>query len=439
MRTHAGLVVAGCLLAATLGGGGSASATTGAEQTNPMPERSGCAASSPAGASATDAPYGRFGIELLTAISGEGGKNALVSPLGIGTALSMAAQGAAAPVRAAIRHMLESGGGNPGEVPVPESEEAREGDREDPLLCRLGRARSAADEDEGVELHMANAAFAEQHLDLFPAFAAALRDRYRARVERLDFSDPESLTRINAWVARETAGAIPSLLSHLEPDAVLVLANAMHFRGSWSQPFDPALTRPLPFHGGAGAPVEVATMHANGISVPYREDESFQALSLPYGDGAFALTVVLPRAGLAASVALRRLAADPSWLGGSGFERSHGRLALPRAALNGKESLLPILRGLGLESSLELDHGGFAGIAWPAPILSRVEHSTMLVLDERGTEAAAATAVILAKRAAIREDEGFEMQVDRPFALALRHESTGSLLFAAWVSDPSGS
>ena len=178
-------------------------------------------------------------------------------------------------------------------------------------------------------------------------------------------------------------------------------------------------------------------MHAKGISALYREDESFQALSLPYGDGAFALTVVLPRAGLAPGAALRRLASDPSWLGGAGFERSHGSLALPRAALNGKASLLRILRGLGLESALALGHA-FAGIAWPAPRLSRVEHSTMLVLDERGTEAAAATAVILAKRSAIREDEGFEMRVDRPFALALRHESTGSLLFAAWVSDPTG-
>ena len=112
-----------------------------------------------------------------------------------------------------------------------------------------------------------------------------------------------------------------------------------------------------------------------------------------------------------------------------------GYLALPRVTLHGEASLLPTLRALGLDSALG-DPDPFAGIAAPPPSLSRVVHRTMLMLDEHGTKAAAATAAIMTTRAAIPEDDGFDMQVDRPFALAVRHHATGALLFTAWVADP---
>ena len=178
-------------------------------------------------------------------------------------------------------------------------------------------------------------------------------------------------------------------------------------------------------------------MQADEVPARYREDADFQALSLPYGDGDFGLVVVLPREGIAPSDALHALASDPSWLGGAGFRRARGRLALPRVTLDAEMSLLPILRALGLDSALR-DPDGLVGIATPPPVLSRVVHGTMLKLDEEGTEAAAATAAIMVERAAVVEDDGFDMRVDRPFALALRHVSTGTLLFAAWVADPSG-
>ena len=94
-----------------------------------------------------------------------------------------------------------------------------------------------------------------------------------------------------------------------------------------------------------------------------------------------------------------------------------------------------MLRALGLEPAID-DAQAFAGIAAPAPMLSRVLHRTMLVLNEEGTEAAAATAAVMTTRAAVVEPEPFEMRVDRPFALAVRYRPTGAVLFAAWVDDP---
>ena len=476
------LVVVGAALVIACGGATSVLAgTTGVKPQGPTTERPDCSPAStlvcpcPASASDSDAASGRFGVELLAAVSGEGRTNALVSPLGIGAVLAMLSQGAVEPVRRSIREMLGDRGidqgGREGETAeslataespgAGDSEESGAaagdrsgaergtGDSETPsaeadgtgpagaMPCRLAAVLAAAAEDQGVALHVANGAFADRRLDLFPSFSSVLRDRFGARVERLDFAASDSVPRINAWVARETANAIPSLVSSLEPDAALVLANAMHFHGEWSRPFDPAQTAPLPFHPHAGEAIEVATMQAEELSVPYREDADFQAVALPYGGGAFALVVVLPRAGLEPAAALRALASDPSWLGGSDFHRMRGYLALPRVSLDAEASLLPALRALGLASALD-DADAFAGIAAPPPALSRVVHRTMLKLDEQGTEAAAATAAIMTTRAAIMEDEGFEMQVDRPFALAVHHRATGALLFAAWVADPTG-
>ena len=294
---------------------------------------------------------------------------------------------------------------------------------------------TAADEDDGVTLRAANGAFADLRLDVYPSFSAVLEDRFGAPTQRLDFAGADAVERINAWAAQATDGVVPRLLSALEPDDALVLANAVHFKGEWSQPFDPARTAPLPFHLASGEAVEVPTMQADDLPARYRDDQDFQAVRLAYGEGAFALTVVLPRAGLEPAESLERLAADPSWLGGAGFRRARGSLTLPRLTLESEASLLPVLRGLGLEAALE-DELAFAGIAAPAPLLSRVVQATRLVLDEEGTEAAAATAAVMTTRSAVLDEDGFEMRVDRPFALAVRHRGTGALLFAAWVAHP---
>ena len=370
-----------------------------------------------AAAAAAVADSGRFGVELLAAVSEGGSQNALLSPLGIRSVLAMVSQGATA----ALRHSLGELTGEAPEAPARQ----------------LALVLAAAEADAGVALQIVNGAFADRRLDLFPAFAGVLEDRFGARVERLDFAAEGAVTRINAWVAQATRAAIPSLLSRLEPEDALVLANAIHFKGEWARRFAPQRTAPMAFHRAPGDSVEVAAMHADGLPARYREDADFQALVLPYGSGAFNLAVVVPRRGLEPADALRRLAAQPSWLGGPGFHRARGSLALPKLTLDAEASLLPALRALGLEAALN-DPAAFAGVAAPPPQLSRVLHRAMLVVDEQGTEAAAASAAVMTTRSAVEEERSFDLRVDRPFALAIRHRASGALLFAAWIADPAG-
>ena len=418
--------------------------------------------SSPSCEPAEEVSSGAFGLGLLTAASERGTRNALVSPVGIGAVLEMLAPGARAPVRRSIREMFEAGGspGRPGTgTDETRGTAAAEGDtaaagsdtggsaagassgggprtsgQPRGLSCQLQWVLHDALDDE-VGVQVANAAFADRRLDLFPAWSTVLRGWFGARVERLDFEDERSVGRINAWVSEATGGAIPHLISRLDPDDALVLANAMRFEGEWAQRFDPRRTLPAPFHLRSGASPEVPTMRAEDLPARYREDESFQAVALPYGGGRFELVAVLPRAGLEAPEALRRLAEDPSWLGGRDFRRARGALALPRLTLDAEASLLPALRALGLGAALD-DPRAFAGIAAPAPKLSRVFHRTMLVLDEQGTEAAAVSGGIAMVTSVAAIEVRFEMRVDRPFALAVRHRGTGAVLFMAWVDDP---
>ena len=454
MRVRAYLAAA-FVLAAAAGGGPSSLGAAGPERQDPAAAAPGCALSS------TAVAPGRLGVELLAEVANEGSVGAVISPLGVRTVLAMLAQGATSPVRGAIREITGMRGGKPatagaaitpGAAPGVRDEDGKNSSGPDnggpeggapgsavaddaALHCRIAAARIGAQDDAGIELRIANGVFADRRLDVYPGFSATLRDRFGAHVERLGFGEADALERINGWAAQVTGGAIPRLLSQLDPDEGLVLANALHFRGLWAHPFDPARTAPLPFHRQSGETVAVATMRADEHPARYRQDEDFQAIGLAYGDGAFEFVAVLPRPGLEAAAALGKLASDPSWLGGAGFANARGYLALPRMTLEGETALLPVLHALGLKSAMR-DADAFAGIAMPPPRLSRVVQRTRLVLDERGTEAAAATAAVMTTRAAIPEESVFDIRLERPFALAVRHRRTGALLFTAWVADP---
>ena len=195
----------------------------------------------------------------------------------------MLTQGATKPVRAAVGEVLGAGGGaaqrEGGETVASVSGEDESGGAPPDggparaLVCQIAALGNAALADGQVEVQVASAVFAEQGLDVYPSFATMLRETFAAPVERLDFADAGAVERINTWVSETTEGAIPRLVSELDPNDVLVLANAMRFRGDWAQPFDPERTEPAPFHLRSGDTVEVPTMHAQELRARYRETE----------------------------------------------------------------------------------------------------------------------------------------------------------------------
>ena len=401
-------------LCALLAGACSVAPPEDREAVLPAPDCERAAAPAPAG---VPDPAG-FAVGLLGEASDGGRRNAVVSPTGIEAALAMAAEGGSDALRQALARLFVENDTEGSWMPA----------------CRLAAMRAAAAKDGGVELAVAAGAFADRKILLRPAFQAALEERFGASAKRLDFSEDGAAERINGWVRRGTGGRVAHLVGRLDPEDLLVLASAVHFRGRWARAFDPAMTQPRPFRLVSGETVRTPAMLREELAARYREDEHFHAVELRYGDGGFAFTAVLPRGGLDAAEALSRLAAEPGWLAGRGYRKARGRLVLPRLDLEGRAGLLPALKRLGLAAALE-DREAFARMAAPAPTLGRVLHAAKLALDEQGTEAAAATVAVFATRAAIEELDSFDMVVDRPFALAVRRTG-GGLLFAAWVADP---
>ncbi|CAL8969697.1 hypothetical protein RHODGE_RHODGE_04803 [Rhodoplanes serenus] len=255
------------------------------------------------------------------------------------------------------------------------------------------------------------------------AVAAAGGTVFRERL-----GDPATLARINGWVGEKTRGLIPTILDRVPADAGLVAVNALAFKDRWRTAFAEARTRPAPFTRLDGSTVEVPLMTATFEAVPMRSDERFVAAELGYAHERFALVLLTSRDAPQPAAAFAPVA---GWLSGDGFAAGPADVALPRLALAERAELLPALDALGLKAG-RASPTALAGFA-PGQRIAEVIQKTVLKIDESGTEAAAATAVVTV-RSATRPSHP-RLAFDKPFWFALRDKVTGLVLLAGYVGD----
>lgn len=296
----------------------------------------------------------------------------------------------------------------------------------------------AAVADAGVELRIANALWQREGTAFYDDFLTRNRQYFGAPVEAMDFDDPATLTAINDWVSQQTSGRIPELLTRISPDTVLLLINAIYFKGAWSEPFDPDLTAQADFHLPGGDTIPVFMMNHEGTFGHYAGD-GFQGIRLPYGDdGRLAMYVFLPDEDGDLAAFSELLTADNWRQWQAGFVEKYGRLALPRFQVNYKISLNSALKDLGMGIAFHRDEADFSGMAPVGPghnlYISDVLHETFLLVNEEGAEAAGATAVDVSVTSLI--EPAFNFVADRPFFVAIQDDGTGTLLFAGSVSHP---
>jgi serpin B len=273
-----------------------------------------------------------------------------------------------------------------------------------------------------------------------PSFLDTLAVDYGAGVELVDFgADPAGATRaINAWVSDHTSGRILNLLP---PDAVdtltsLVLANALYFDAAWTQPFDKNATGPGTFTRLDGSTVR-ATMMSEAVTLPYAAGSGYQIVELTYEGGLVAMDIVLPSTGTDATFEAGLSAATFASLAG-GLRPETVALSVPRFRLAGASvSVAQVLAQLGIHTAFDPGSADFSGITAAAMLyIKNVFHQAFIAVDEDGTEAAAASAVVF-------EDAGIvpnqvSMVVDHPFFFAIRDLPTGTILFMGRIADPTG-
>jgi serpin B len=263
-----------------------------------------------------------------------------------------------------------------------------------------------------------------------PNYLHHVQSSYAAKATTLDFSRSSAPATINNWVSCATHGTIKSIVDRIPDWMVMYLINAVYFQGTWTNPFNPTLTRQGTFTTGDNRQVHVPMMSQEN-QFSYLRRSTFQALSMPYGTGRFTMDIVMPAPGVSLDSFAKRAGPTTwrSWM--SHLSRTFLAVQVPRFTITNDFDLTTPLGEMGMAPAF---HGGFDGMCYPPGcFISSVRHKTFLKVWEKGTTAAAATAVGVGASAM-----PMSMTVNRPFLLAIRDTTTGTLLFFGAVNDPTG-
>lgn len=283
-------------------------------------------------------------------------------------------------------------------------------------------------------LTVANAVWAQDGLRVLPSFLDGLAQNYGAGVRLADFVGAPETARgaINQWVSDETSGKIPELLmmGAIDDQTRMVLTNAIYFKADWHTPFDPqSPTGTFQAPGGAVS----APMMKGPAQVPVWTGPGYTAASLPYAGGATSMVLIVPDAGTFAAFEAA-LAADTlqAALGGAAAATPKA-VSLPRFAVGQHLSVRAALIALGMTDAFDVPPADFSGIDGDRDLyIKDVIHQANVAVDEQGTEASAATAVIVNQKTAVPT-----LLIDRPFIFLIRDGATGATLFMGRVLDPS--
>jgi serpin B len=370
-----------------------------------------------------------FALDLYQRLAKEqGDQNLFYSPYSISLALAMTYAGARSETEQQMADTLH--------YTLPQ-------DRLHPAFNALdqalaSRGEGAAGQDgEGFRLNIANAIWGQKSYAFLDAFLDTLARNYGAGLWVLDFAAAPEKARvtINEWVSDRTEGKIEELIPQgvITPLTRLVLTNAIYFNAAWAKPFDEGRTRDRAFHLLDGGEVTVPMMRQTA-SFGYAAGRGYQAVELPYDGRELSMVILLPDAGdfqaFEASLDAERMAGVVEEL-----EYQEVALTMPKFEFDSSFSLNNALTAMGMEDAFS-DAADFSGMTGDTELfISRVIHQAFVSVDEEGTEAAAATAVVIATKGL--PSEPLQVTVDRPFIFTIRDIQTGAVLFVGRVLDPS--
>ncbi len=368
-----------------------------------------------------------FAFDLYRQLAGEEG-SLFFSPYSISQALAMTyagARGETARQMAAVLHFdLEPAALHPSFGALAQS--------------LTDRPSAAGSGDQPFRLNIANSLWGDQQTIFLPEFLALLQSDYGAGLQAVDFrGQPEAARQqINDWIAEQTEDKIRDLVPEgaINPLTRLVLANAIYFNANWLRPFYEGATSDAPFTLLDGTVVNVPMMNQQERFL-YGRGENYQAITLPYVGQGIEMVLILPDEGMFEAV---EQGLTPEWFNGvlAGLKSQEVLLAMPKFSFEYTLELSEALMALGMPDAFS-DLADFSGMtAEEALYISKVLHKAFIELDEAGTEAAAATVVIMEAMMAPMPQEPVELRLDRPFLFAIRDSVTGSLLFLGRVLDP---
>ncbi len=282
--------------------------------------------------------------------------------------------------------------------------------------------------DKAVTVEIANYVAVNKEFKLNSKFQKSVERDYKAGVESLNFTSPSTLKRINDWCNDRTHGMIPSIINELDPDAVSYLMNAIYFNGTWKDKFSKEETKQEMFRGYTRDIQYVDMMHRHGEYF-YADGDGYSAVSIPYGNGAFRMTVILPTEGSFLRDVMASMDGGKFQELQRSMEKCNVDLKIPRFTTEVDLPLNDIISALGapLIFSSQADFSQFARGDF---YVSKMFQKAKIEVSEEGTKAAAVTAAIMMMSAVRPEKKrNVVFHADSPFAYIISENSTGSIYF----------
>lgn len=343
-------------------------------------------------------------------------KNIFISPLSLHMALGMLLNGANGKTAEEMRKTLKLD-----EVSAQDANEVYK-----QLLEGLPKA------DPKVTTRLANAIFYRNDFSVEPDFLNLSRNYFSAQVAAEDFSNQAAaLAKINRWASDNTNGKIPTVLTEITRDQVMFLLNALYFKGDWKIPFDPKATYDAPFQitGDQQKTVKMMNLNTN-LRRAYRQN--YSAVELPYGDGTYRMTVLLPATNSSADALVQSLNATEWAQLQQSMTEGKTMVGMPKFTLEYEKNLNDELKAMGMPTAFS-QFADFSKISKSSGLaVSFVKQNTFVAVDEKGTEAAAVTTI------------GVELTsvgpapiiCDRPFVVLITEQQTGAVLFMGKIVNP---
>ena len=388
----------------------------------------------------------QLGIDLHRQLA-TGDENLCLSPYSIESAMAMTFAGADGDTRAEMARVLHFPNDGDAIRASFQSLQASLQEMSEKTAKIAEQSKKKSGPSEPITLSIANRLFAQSDYDFRQPFIDLVKKFYGAPFETLDFKkDPEAArAHINKWVAEQTRDKIRDLIPQggIKELTRLVLANAIYLKAPWAWEFNDALTKPKPFHVRGGAAVDVPTMN-NQKTYGYAKRDGFTAVSLPYSGSELQLLVLVPDEATGLKNAESKLNAE-LLAQCAKLQPQDVNLELPKFRI--EPPTIPLkenLEMLGMKTAFD-DPQGSANFDRMSPrrpdkylAISNVFHKTFIAVEEKGTEAAAATAVVMMELTAHLEKpkEPIHVKVDRPFLFAIQHVPSGACLFIGRVTDP---
>jgi len=350
-----------------------------------------------------------FALNLFNKVSGMDSR--VISPLSVTGLMTILSNGADGETRQEILNTLGFSGASQDEINALYGY----------LIKKAGRL------DPATNINIADYIAVNKNFKVKKEFEQTVSDWFKAEAENLDFTSSKTAGIINGWCSKHTYGMIPKVIDNVEPSAVAYLMNAIYFNGSWAEKFDAKETKVERFRGYTRDIKKVKMMHRNDEYL-YTSNKTYSAVRIPYGNGMFAMTVLLPNEDKSIDDMMRVLSAKEISNLGREMDNCKVDLKLPKFTTEVEQPLNDIIASLGAPTMFK-SSADFSKLADGNMFVSKMFQKAKIEVSEEGTKAAAVTAAIMTMSALAPEPRQVEFHADRPFVYIISESSTGAIYF----------